>query len=108
MVRRWVLDEHIGVILKDSRTVAAQQPFPKFVRIPTQLEAHHVICEVECRLSRNFGADRLRYSSSFLAKLLSRPITLRKSTISQECSGVVRINVSIGTLQKDAQWRGIE
>src|SRR5215472_10057155 len=106
MVRRWIMDKQIGMIFKDARTVSAQQPFAKLVRIPTQLEAHHVIGEVDCRLSRNLGPDRLRDPRSFLAKLFSRPITLHKSTISQEGGGVVRIYVSVGALKKEAQGCG--
>ena len=52
--------------------------------------------------------DRLRHSGSFFAELASSPVTLGDGVLRKKRRGVIRINVAVSALKKEAKRRPIE
>src|SRR6185437_14817097 len=52
--------------------------------------------------------DRLGHTNSFLAQLLSAPVAPLERTLGERSSGIIRINISIRSLQKEAKRLAVE
>src|SRR6266496_5754533 len=103
MVGWRVLRKHVGMIFEYPRAVAIQQPLPQLACIPAQLEAQHVIGEIDSRLARDIHVDGLRHTNNFFAELLSSPVTPCDRIIGERSSCIIRINVTVSALQEEAQ-----
>src|SRR6266496_2085477 len=52
--------------------------------------------------------NRFRNTYSFVTELLRAPVTLCDCAIRELCSGEIRIDVPVGSLEKQAEWLPVE
>src|SRR4051812_43567652 len=108
MIGRRVLPHKVRVVFKDVRAIGLQQAVAKFLCRPAKLEGHYIISEIDAYVRSCFSTDRLRHSSSFFAELTSSPVTLGDGILRKKRRGVIRINVPVSALKKEAKRRPIE